>query len=119
VNDRCAVADADCTPDSGGPKEIRRGMCDVHYERWWRHGDTRDITLDPRPQVAGELNPNHKLTWAGVAKMRELRAEGWTIPDLAKRFGTSTSNAHLIVRGRTWRTEPAAWRRQPPKRLGP
>lgn len=35
----CAADDGGCSPSP----RIRRGLCDKHYSRWQRHGDTSTV----------------------------------------------------------------------------
>ena len=50
----------------------------------------------------GSANGRSKLTPADVARMRELRAAGWTYPALAREFKTSRSNVWYVLSGSTW-----------------
>jgi hypothetical protein len=54
----------------------------------------------PLPSVPGKASTaGPKLDRADVLEMRELRARGWTLPDLAKRFGVSKSTVHYALAG--------------------
>ena len=50
----------------------------------------------------GENSGHHKLTEAEVLNLRELRAQGWILADLGRRFGISKAHASRIVRRENW-----------------
>jgi len=60
-----------------------------------------------RPGRFGSDNGRSKLDRAAVGRLRELRAEGWTYPALAREFGISRSNVFYILSGKTWGPAPA------------
>jgi hypothetical protein len=51
----------------------------------------------------GERHRNAKLTTADVLLMRELRAQGWTYPQIGERFGVEKMTAWSAVNGRNWK----------------
>jgi len=51
----------------------------------------------------GERNGRAKLTEADVAKVRKLRAEGWTQQRIADLVGISQANVSRILLGTAWR----------------
>jgi hypothetical protein len=56
----------------------------------------------------GEEIPQSKLVPAKVAELKRLRAEGWSAPRLAGRYGISVQSACNVINGKTWRhIEPA------------
>ena len=58
------------------------------------------------PIFHDENHPKSKLTWTQVNVMRSLYATGnYSVTELALKFGTTKSNAHLIIKWRAWRTE--------------
>lgn len=54
----------------------------------------------------GEAHSSSKLTESQVVKMRELRAGGVTLQDLAELFGLDVTTAHKIVTGKQWLAAP-------------
>jgi HNH endonuclease len=53
-------------------------------------------------KLHGERHHLHKLTWADVRKIRELRAQGYTFSKLSRLFGTSPGRLCLIVQLKAW-----------------
>jgi transcriptional regulator len=53
-------------------------------------------------QPRGTQFAHAKLTEAKVAELLVLRAEGWSGPDLARRYGVTRENIASIVKGKTW-----------------
>jgi hypothetical protein len=51
----------------------------------------------------GEANPLAKLTNEQARNMRELRANYWSIADLAVLYGISESSTLFLIRGRTYK----------------
>lgn len=51
----------------------------------------------------GESHPNAELTEEDVREMRRLREEGWSLNQLADRYGRDKANISLIVRGLSWK----------------
>ncbi len=51
----------------------------------------------------GERCPTSKLTWADVATVRELLADGLTHREVAARFAVTREAISSIAQGRTWR----------------
>jgi hypothetical protein len=65
--------------------------------------NSRDMVAKARKK-RGEDHHNAKLTLAQVLEMRALRASGTTtLSELSRRFNTSLSQTHRIVRGESWR----------------
>jgi transcriptional regulator with XRE-family HTH domain len=50
----------------------------------------------------GERNGRAKLSEYQVRRLRGYKAEGWTLSELALRFGISRGAAGDIVSGRRW-----------------
>jgi predicted DNA-binding protein YlxM (UPF0122 family) len=50
----------------------------------------------------GERNGRAKLSEFQVRRLRAFKAEGWTLSELAARFGISRGAAGDIVVGRRW-----------------
>lgn len=50
----------------------------------------------------GESNPRTTLTDAKVREIHRLRAEGWSQPSIAKRFGVNNATVCRILAGYTW-----------------
>ena len=51
----------------------------------------------------GEINPNHRLTEAGVREIREMAAAGTPQPQIAAAFGVTQACVSSVVTRRTWR----------------
>lgn len=51
----------------------------------------------------GEQVNFSKLTYDQVTEMKILRAEGWSMPDLAKKYGIGRMNVSRILRGINWK----------------
>jgi hypothetical protein len=51
---------------------------------------------------AGEAHHKAKLSEDQIRELRRLRAEGWTYPALADRFGITKANARMIAKRITW-----------------
>lgn len=67
-------------------------------------GDRNGMRLHPEAVLRGERNGNSKLTRRKVEAIRRVRRETrLSYPKLAQRFGTSTSQAHRIVKGDAWK----------------
>lgn len=78
----------------------------------WKHAG------GPRSEIRrmyGENVPTSKMTTDQVAQLRGLYESGWTLYDLAPRFGLAPQTVSNIVRGKTWKhvrpTDPAKVRR--------
>lgn len=67
------------------------------------HRENTDDMIQKGRSTAGERSGNAKLTNDEVRAMRNQHVQGVPIPELAKRFGISATNAHSVVRRRTWR----------------
>lgn len=51
----------------------------------------------------GDGATRSKLTFVKVRELRQLRAEGWLLKDLAARYGVDKSCAWAVVSGKTWK----------------
>jgi hypothetical protein len=72
-----------------------------YWEKQWqlRGGKPAKPEYDPR----GEANPNAKLTWLQVRRMRALYAQGkYKQTELATIFGVNKAEVCLIVHGKIW-----------------
>jgi hypothetical protein len=56
------------------------------------------------PQNIGETNPNAKLNWVKVARMRQMRKRKIPLKDIAKAFGVSVPSTSEICAGKAWVT---------------
>jgi hypothetical protein len=65
-------------------------------------GDRNGARLHPERVPRGSRNGSAKLTEAKVAKLRELRRQGWPLKRLAKRFGLCVDMVWRICDGRAW-----------------
>lgn len=54
-------------------------------------------------RLSGEQHSRARLTLPDVIEIRRLRAEGWSTPRLAKRFGLNNAYVWRLVRGEYWR----------------
>ena len=61
------------------------------------------ITPPEARDRVGELNPNAKLSDAQARRLREQRAKGWSVTDLASSFGISETGCLYIIRGVTYK----------------
>jgi hypothetical protein len=57
----------------------------------------------PRNDQTGERGSNAKLTWAAVAEIRGLAAQGVMQKALARQFRVSDATISEVVRGRRWK----------------
>lgn len=57
------------------------------------------MNFNPKP---GDKNPNAKLTWEKVRKIRAMERQGVERKKLADMFGVSLRSIAGIVIGRTW-----------------
>lgn len=92
--------------------------CDVKRCVNWRHvyeGTAKENIRDvmergqwsPPPSRRGDMNNQfgrvhgtyEKVSWNEVSELRRLRGRGWTLKDLAARYGLGISQVHRIV---TW-----------------
>lgn len=88
------------------PESRPRG--DAHWTRLrperLARGDRNGMCLHPerahRPM--GASNPIAKLNGEQVAEMRRLRQEGWSLRQLAQRFGVAESTTSRILAGKLW-----------------
>lgn len=55
------------------------------------------------PAMAGESNPNAKLTEKEVREIRRLRKQGITLKEVAAKFGVTFGLVSAIARGRAWK----------------
>ena len=80
--------------------------CALEHLRVGDHADNaRDKVMRGRSaRVAGEANPNAKLTEANVANIRRALADGDTVASLARAFGVSRPTISYIRDGKTWRS---------------
>ena len=76
------------------------------------HGRTHKSAGGP---IAKAVGPMRKLNAAMVVKMRELRAKGVLLRDIAAQFGVSRQGATQAIKGRTWRKVrgPEGWKPAP------
>jgi hypothetical protein len=68
------------------------------------------VPLPEEDRIGGRV----KLDEEKVAELRRLKAEGWTYPRLARRFGIARSTVHYALNGCTWRHVPMVPRPAPP-----
>ena len=68
---------------------------------WETHSENckRQNVHGTHPDYKGEKHPQAKLTDASVHKLRELRAAGATLAEVAGAFGGSRENAGMLARG--------------------
>ena len=64
--------------------------------------------MTKNPLLAGERNPNVKLTVAQVAEIKRRLASGARQVDLAEQFGMTQPGISSIARGLTWKDVVAA-----------
>lgn len=87
------------------------GWCQRHY-RMWQRGKL-DTPFSPafkpsqqRPKWGEQRGENHKdakLTEPDVRELRRLRdEEGYSFPELSRRFGIHEQTARKAYRGTTW-----------------
>jgi hypothetical protein len=77
--------------------------CRADNLRWAPRG-TKDLGKRQWSQhrfPSGEQHPFAVLTDSQVAEIRSLRADGWTLRELADEFETSHSTIHSMVTGKT------------------
>ena len=55
------------------------------------------------PSMNGESNPQSKLTRSQVDSIREMRANGFSLKDIAAAFSVSTTNVHAICSWQLWK----------------
>jgi transposase-like protein len=70
---------------------------------WWQHVGP-DVT-EERPGESdryGEAHGSSKLTADDVREIRELREQGETIADIAKRMPVGTTSVRNVLSGKTW-----------------
>lgn len=65
-------------------------------------GYTPPPDAPPPPVHFGEANVNAKLRREDVLKIREARANGATLREIARTFGVGKSTIFSVVRGHTW-----------------
>jgi DNA-binding CsgD family transcriptional regulator len=70
--------------------------------------DPADILGSHAVGPKGSAHGRSKLTEEKVIEMRRLRSEGWTTPQLARRFGVSRNTACYAMSGATWKHVPGA-----------
>jgi DNA-binding CsgD family transcriptional regulator len=56
--------------------------------------------------VRGEDNPSSRLTEKDVQEIRQLRADGVRVRDIANRFDISERTVYMACRRKTWRHVP-------------
>jgi len=66
------------------------------------HGDRNGARLHPETR-RGERNGRAKLTESDVRAIREARAAGSTVADLARQYGVSEFSIYGAVSRLTWR----------------
>ena len=62
------------------------------------------IGVSHQGRPVGEYLHNAKLTFAKVAELRRLRAQGWTYPEIGQHFGIHPTTAHRAATGQSWVT---------------
>jgi hypothetical protein len=50
----------------------------------------------------GERHGHAKLTWDAVREIRRLYPDGWSLSQLAERYGVTIGAIHAVVQRRTW-----------------
>ena len=58
------------------------------------------------PTVRGSAHGRAKLDEPAVIEARRLKAEGWTYPALAERYGVGRVTLFYAISGRTWQHLP-------------
>lgn len=76
----------------------------VHLIPGSRAQNMRDMVEAGRSLV-GELQPNHKLTWARVRDVRSRHARGASAAALARECGVSERTMRQCLSGETWKIE--------------
>lgn len=66
-------------------------------------GDKNGMRKHPERHVSGEDCNLTRLTAAQVREIRQLRAEGWTYPQIGERYGVHEQTIGQIIRRVTWR----------------
>ena len=69
------------------------------HKRTWENSKYKEKMSKIRK---GEGNPNVKLTKEKVLKIRQLKKEGWSFPDLAKKFKVGKTCVCRIVHQQSW-----------------
>lgn len=59
--------------------------------------------VDAGRSLVGELQPNHKLTWAAVMVARQSHRAGVSAASLARTWGVSERTMRQCLAGETWR----------------
>ena len=71
-----------------------------------RIGTNQDNANDKAERLRschGENHPRHKLKGPDIVRMRELRAAGMNVTDLARMFGCGSAHVTLVCTGRKWK----------------
>lgn len=63
----------------------------------------RDSKPPRNLHVVGEVHPGHKLTAEQVIEMRGLREAGWTLQELADRYGVHSVSVYKITKRIRWK----------------
>lgn len=65
--------------------------------------DNKRDEVEKKRHAHGVKNGNAKLTEADVLKIRELHREGWSLPELARKFSVRNTTIHWVVSRGTWK----------------
>lgn len=68
-----------------------------------RRANSSELLTKLRRIRKGEGNPQAKLTWEKVIKIRQERASGSLLTEIANRYGVSISSICGITNGRSWK----------------
>lgn len=63
----------------------------------------RKFNTNPRPSTQGEKHVRAKITTQDVLEIRELRSNGYTYKDLAKKFNLGKTTISHITKKRNWK----------------
>jgi DNA invertase Pin-like site-specific DNA recombinase len=88
----------DC--DICGAPRIAKGLCWKHYQR---RREGLPLEGPPRTQPVGEQSHNAKLTADNVREIRAMHADGYTLRELAAKFGVSNVSVYNAVARKTWK----------------
>jgi hypothetical protein len=71
--------------------------------RWGSRAENYQDKVRHGTDMAGERNPQARLTRAAVQQMRELRETGRTFKSIARQFGIAPMTAHRAITGGSWK----------------
>jgi hypothetical protein len=89
--------------------EARHGPChntlclNYRHLSWGTSSDNKLDKIRDGTDSRGVKNPRVKLIDKEIIEIHKLHSQGLAKPDIAKKFGVTSSAIHSIIKGKTWK----------------